>query len=127
MKFKIDDTFLLTHGSKRDFTRFDLDFVGSGEGGGPGFGLHFTDSIVGAVSHAEGHKKSNGEPIVYFCRIKDDPLILRRQTRISEHSAEVISQWNKLPCSCQNFIDNPNWYNMLDDSVYDLIHSQIDY
>ncbi len=124
MNFEIDDTFLLTHGSRQDFQHFNLDYVGTGERAGPGFGLHFTDNVMGAVAHAEGYTRSSGDPIVYICRIKSEPLILRRQTPIAKHSKSIISQWGKLPCSCLEFVDSPDWYSKLDSAVYELIHSK---
>lgn len=106
---------ILFHGSKADFDLFNSEYIGTGENAGPGAGFHFTDSFKGAASHARGYVKSDGEPLVYVCRLKEGANVIKRGIAPSKHSQEIQKIWHhKLPVACSALFDCSDWFHNLE-------------
>lgn len=105
---------ILFHGSKRQFNKFDYQYIGTGEGANHDvFGFWFLDNIYGAGNHAEIYVNGPREnAVVYVCKIPDDKPVLTRGIAVSQQPYYEL--WNRnLPIAISAVGEDRDWYDLM--------------
>ncbi|MFG6076881.1 hypothetical protein [Erwinia sp. OPT-41] len=97
----------LFHGTRANFTKFSVDYPGTGEGGRI-HAIWFTDNFKGAKNHALLYARQPGPGRVYECELSDDALILKTDIPLYEQIAvyKAISTHLPVSISVQKYYDH---------------------
>lgn len=104
------DDLILSHGTKHDFDKFQLEKIGTGEGAQAfGYGLYFTDGSKIAEGYAKKLSEDN-TGLVYSVKIKNGKLANWAEWRSPLDESVESSFYNKLTkeekSQYQDYVDN---------------------
>lgn len=116
---------LIFHGTRaKEFDKFELGMLGTGEGCNHANGFYFVSNLKGACYHADYKARQVGKPTVYVCAIKEQAKVVTIGKSISMHPKYLQQHWDKLPVWISTK-RGKEWYSELAKPPENRIHNDL--